>query len=406
MTERHLETTAAQLRASLAGGLLVEDHQTDFKRELGTTARASKDLAVDAASLAVDGGRLYIGVDEDGDPPSLNPIELAGLAERVDQIAASRVQPPLHVRCHQIPEPDAAAGHGYLVVVVLPSPDAPHQVDGKYRGRGDTTNRALTDPEVRDLLARRSRAGTDAAALLTAEIQRDPTTGILVQEHAHLFVVAQPVYGADDLLYRRIPDGDWASWLRNELLAGPMMRGLSSPGWEPDLKSTADQVARRAAGWALHSSWISQDRRLLHEGGGPVAERDLLDLEVREDGGLRLFCGRGSDTPGEARVLFMDLVAGLTWRLVRAALTVAETAQYYGSWNLGVALTNLRGVQAWSPRAINRYPTLYSEDEYRQTRQVTYEQLAGGRQGVLDQLVGRLARSLSASFTMAEVGSP
>lgn len=396
MAERHLEQTVDQLRASLVGELLVEDHHTDFKRQLDEGAKANKELAVDVASFAVDGGRLYIGVNEEDHPPSLHPVQIEGLAERIDQVARSRIRPPLHLRCHQIVEPEAPE-KGYLVVVVPPSPDAPHQVDGRYRGRGDTTNRVLSDSEVRDLLARRARTASSADELLSVEIQRDPTLGSDLRQHAHLFAVAQPVHGDEDLLHRHVPDGDWRSWLRLQILEGPTVRGLPS-SWSPDIGS-ATYISRRADGWTVHTPSTATNGGLETE--SPAREYNLLELEVREDGGLRLVCGRGSAAIEGIRVLFVELVAGLTWRVARAALTVAETAEYYGAWDLGLALTNMRGVQAYNKNWLRRASaTAYSKDEYRRTSRVSYEQLAGDLKGVVTRLAEPLGRALSTPINL------
>ncbi len=407
MPERYLEETAEQLRASLAAGLLFENSHTDFKRELGTGRAANGDLAIDLASFGIHGGRVYIGVvDEKQRPPPLHPIALSGLAERIDQVARTRIQPPLHIRCHEILDADASAGHGYLVVIVPPSPYAPHQVDGKYRGRGDKTNRVLPDAEVRELLAARRRVDEDGEARLAVEMQRDPTLSSGANRfwhQAHLFVMADPVFGDRELLHAAIPDGDWESWLRSSIREG-MGRRLTKH-WEPDMGSYATQTSRRADGWALHSTSLPQNRRP-DVNDDQTHEKDMLELEINEDGSVRLFCGAGSAYQNNVRVLFPELIAGLTWRALEATATVAKTARYYGPWDLGLGLSNMRNVQAFPPHRGPRSAPLYSKDEYRQTARVTYEQLTGDRDALLHRLVGRLARSLVIPFGIAEVTTP
>jgi uridine phosphorylase len=54
-------------------------------------------LAKDVASFSLDGGTILIGVDEATSPPSLTPVVLNGLPERVEQIAAMRVDEPVLV---------------------------------------------------------------------------------------------------------------------------------------------------------------------------------------------------------------------------------------------------------------------------------------------------------------------
>lgn len=124
-------------------GRLDEHAWCELKRELAPRSKSSNlELARDLASLAVDGGSLYIGVDEkapDGNP--LRPQPLAGLRERVDQVAQSRVTPALFIESYEIPA-SGQPGHGYLEVVVPASADAPHQVEGTYYGRSDTGSAA------------------------------------------------------------------------------------------------------------------------------------------------------------------------------------------------------------------------------------------------------------------------
>jgi hypothetical protein len=109
-------------------------------------------------------------------------------------------------------------------------------------------------------------------------------------------------------------------------------------------------------------------------------EKRLLDLEIGEDGSLRLFCGRASDTfgtrfiPDEAtEAVFESLVLGLTKRLVLIAATIADTTDYLGPWDFGVAVVGLSGLV--SLRLVQRAtwaPTPYSEKYYRQTVRATH----------------------------------
>ena len=91
-----------------AGGLLDESHRLELKRELPSANRASNtELAKDLASLAVDGGLLVIGIeDRDSRAGNVCGVLLAGLADRVDQVARDKVRPSLVVRSHPIADPD------------------------------------------------------------------------------------------------------------------------------------------------------------------------------------------------------------------------------------------------------------------------------------------------------------
>ncbi len=135
-----LPTSEDQLRDALDQGILTERHTLDFKRELPSGRGENKELARDLAQFAVDGGVLIIGVDDNA---HLTPVDFRGLRERIDQVARDLIDEPLHVRIETIPGADPR--EGYLLVTVPPSPTAPHQVDGRYYGRGDTTKHVLPD---------------------------------------------------------------------------------------------------------------------------------------------------------------------------------------------------------------------------------------------------------------------
>jgi hypothetical protein len=331
MVGRWLPKNEAELRSALASGALSEGHFFDAKQELGSGPKGSRRLAADLASFAVDGGLIAVGVAEDKESGNLElrPLALDGLAERVDQVARSVVDPPLHVGCADLPA-DVGAGLGYLLITVPASPLAPHMVDGKYRGRGDTTNLILTDAEVRRLHERAMLTRERAVRLLGEEVARDPSPPV-DHTQAHLFVIAQPVSADPELLLRAITPTSLSEWVCKRVLSGPPCRAAGQ-SFSPDLGSTANDVSRRADGVALASYYLGPGRvPQPSRDGEPVDETTLLDLEVREDGGLRLFCGRASDVVGESRVAFEALIAGLTLRVLLAAAEVMAATRYGGS---------------------------------------------------------------------------
>ena len=186
--------TEADLQEAIDNGL-TETHYVDFKRELEDTKKANKDLAQDVAALAVDGGTLIIGVDEKGEgaPPRRTPVILAGLAERVIQVAGMRPDEGVPVRTFAVPSSDDP-GRGYLFVRVFPSPRAPHMVDDKYYGRTDKTNRPLSDAEVERLIAQRLTQQKDMLAFTREALERllfgapDPAPPMMV-------LLAEPMGG-------------------------------------------------------------------------------------------------------------------------------------------------------------------------------------------------------------------
>lgn len=397
MVDRYLAQTEEQLDQLGAEGLLAEDHHIDLKQELTSGSRANKELARDLASFAIDGGALYIGLAEGtpGVPPKLHPVSLHGLPERIDQVARSAISPPLAVHPRVIPS-GGSPDSGYLVVRVPPSPDAPHMVDGRYWGRGAVTKEPLADAQVREIFERRSRARGNAAQLLAAVIERDPTPSTL-RTQAHLFLLARPLFAPDDLLLRAFGTTSGERWLGENVLRGEPADAPSR--WAPDLGSSASNVARRALGWALHSYEMGPDRLLRSaREDRPALESGLLDIEFDEAGTIRLFCGRASDNLNSTtRVVLEAVIAGLTRRVVVTAAVLARESSYFGPWILGLAVTNLRGaVSYYASQHLIGQALTFSEDDYRMTTEASFEDLQGNHDELVQRLFGRLNRALTA----------
>ncbi len=351
-------------------------------------------MAKDLAAFAVDGGQIIIGVDEnDHGPPTVRPVVLAGLKERVDQIARSAVAPPLAVRCVELPTTEDPT-RGCLIVVVPSSPAAPHQAVERLWGRGDTTNYVMPPAEISALYERRALRRADVDALLDAEIARDPTP-VDLRQLGHLFVVAQPWAADDELFLRALAGQNFSTWLHKTL--SPT---LAPSGWAPDI-ANASSSCRRARGWAVHDYCISEARAVRPNGELAAREKHLLDMEVHEDGGVRLFAGRATDIVGDA-ARFMDVVvAGLVLRVVETARTVADTTGFFGSWQFGVALTNMRG--AVSHEASMNFmanPSGFSESTYRRTCAATYEDLTTDVVAVASLLASPLLRGFQSPFDL------
>jgi hypothetical protein len=99
--------TPADVQAAIDDGSLRERHWLDAKAMVGSKDGARKETARDLASFANDGGALLIGVAEDKQTRVLSvaPVDFAGLAEQIDQIARHRCDPPLYVVCHPLAGP-------------------------------------------------------------------------------------------------------------------------------------------------------------------------------------------------------------------------------------------------------------------------------------------------------------
>lgn len=377
----------AELRAVIAAGDLEETHFFEIKQDIAEGKGGGKELARDLAQFGIDGGILLVGVAETKDAsPSWHPtpIPLAGLSERVEQLARSAVDPPLNIRVDQFPA-DAAAAIGYLVVEVPASPRAPHMVDGLYFGRGDKTRHRLSDAEVMRLHAARRDSEEEINRLLDAEIARDPWP----QSHrGHLYLVAHPQMARQDLA-QNLLQGDVRRLLQ---VNGEATVEYNLQQWAPR-PSAAFHMPRRAHGVALCSPELRDGRQV--SSADDSSERTSLDIELREDGGVRVFLGRLTDERNSVPLILDGLAIAYATRLVEWARSVGFVTGYNGRWLLGVAGNGLRGRRSitFEERFMDEGPT-YDTDEYRQTTTAEYFELDEKPGDVVERLVGRLLRGL------------
>lgn len=117
-------TTEAALQAAATNGVLAETHNLDIKRELPRGSSGNRDIAKDIAAFSLDGGTIIVGVDETTSPPSLTPVPLDGLAERIEQIAATAVDEPALITTTAI-ESEQDPKLGYVLALVPISPRHP-----------------------------------------------------------------------------------------------------------------------------------------------------------------------------------------------------------------------------------------------------------------------------------------
>jgi hypothetical protein len=401
----HVPKTAEELEAAVRGGVLVEGRGFDAKADLQPGPRGNRALAIDLAAMAIDGGLVVVGVAEElrGAATFLSPqpIPLAGLRERVSQVALSRIDPPLTVTTRELAIDEV--GNGYLLILVPTSPDAPHMVEGQYRGRGDTTNYVMADAEVRRVQAQRHAARPDIRQELERAIAADPTPDTL-REQAHVFVLARPTVPTDPAMLQRVVGRTWQHWLRENVLNQPRRE------FWPDV-TQLDHVVRRPAGWAI----IGNSLDTLRVVSDKAREREVFEVEVDEDGSLRLFAGAGSDVlppslPNAAqpanpqRWTWETLLSGLTWRMLLIAALITEATRYVGNWDIGFALTNAYGIASFPYGQIRmggrslgiadvRIP--FAASEYRATTEATYAEVTENRYAILERLLGRLNRALN-----------
>ncbi len=245
-------------------GVAEESDTLDFKRELPPAkGSANQELAKDITAMSVAGGLLLYGIAED--PKTLvasqvSPVVLAGVRERFQQIAGTRVAPGCVIEVVTIASPDDPA-MGVVVAAVPPSSFAPHMVDGRYPVRRGQTIAFLTETDVARLYERRT-------VMLTATTQSPAET------LRHAFVSPRgeddrPDAGtslADDVGRVRmvfLPVGPVAHprtpWLRDTLReayarTGTKVQRLLSDTHPPALHRLADWEPYEALGWSAGRS--------------------------------------------------------------------------------------------------------------------------------------------------------
>jgi hypothetical protein len=98
----------------------------------------------------------------------------------------------------------------------------------------------------------------------------------------HLYLLAQPEIVTEEIFLDLLGRGDAMQVLQEIIGQIRRDRGSATTGFEPDIDWLRHRVPR-AEGMALTS--YSPE-------GGPNREQSLLELVIREDGGIRLICGR------------------------------------------------------------------------------------------------------------------
>ncbi len=372
-----------------------ERHWIDVKRQVSTSESDKKEFARDVASFANDGGLLVIGVAEDkaNGTFSVAPVPLSGLPEQVDQILRSRCDPPLFVQCHPI-EDSGAEGSGVLLVEVPPSPLAPHMVDGRYHGRGDTTKYRLSDAEVVRLFGLRSARQVVARQLIDVEIARDPVP-VNREVESRLYAVARPLAAPPELLTEHL--------MGREIHDLVLARAGGSRHWQ-----RLDEVEPRAAGRGWHtyglnsrSLWLEFDK-----------VKTMCDLEIADNGALTLFASQlsswrnaGKDTT--QKFLDDDDAVAVVRGLVELTGALGTAYGYPGQWQLAVGMTNLlKGVSRRADLEWSNTPEdmlRYSADDYLNATTASTAECREHPGAVTHRLMYRLVRALGTADQSAEI---
>ncbi|MFG1774586.1 helix-turn-helix domain-containing protein [Nocardia salmonicida] len=389
--------TEAELQHAIEHGLLEETHYLDLKQALDPGKSANKKFAADIAAFALDGGTIIIGVDEgdDGATPQLHPIDLNGLPERVESIARTAVHEPVQITSTRIAADNSAPGHAYLIVHVPQSPCAPHMVDGRFYGRGDKTNRILSQEEVLRLHERRLRDRSDIIAetrrFLDGLNPRGDRSSIMA-------ILAEPVGAAEELL---VPLVDAAEWQRE---AFALLQAATQPNqhtYSPTVADSSD-FARRAGGVALTTGMHNTPP---WEGGDRATE-----LTFHENGSLTLASERTVMTRKipvqpprpDIEVVFEQLIIGNIDLLTRLVALVADKYGFTGSWRFGLVITGLAGTHSYSLNekiGFGPQGTPYSAATYERATTASLLDLTNNPRAITETLVAPLLRGLGSATT-------
>jgi hypothetical protein len=364
-----------EILAAIEAGDLNETSSFDAKEALPMHGK-SKDLAVDVAAMANDGGVLLYGVGEDehGRPAIVSPIKLHGAKERVDQIVRTSISEPPTIEIHEIPAENHAEV-GYLAVTIPSSSRAPHMVtvgkDHRFYGRSATGNVRLSEGDVARLYERRRRWEVDREKILDDAIAAGP-----IESHddfAYLYLGARPVVLREDMLDSARGEQHVVQFLNglfSVAVSEEVFPRSHGKGYSPDLVDN-NSFERRADGWAT-SQGLGAD----WQGFGPG---HALSLEIGLDGSGHLFCGRAAERANSGSLQFFeDLVAGLTARFLSVLGGLYAAGTYLGPVDVGIAVTGLEEAisRKLSQHLTSRHFLLpYGKNEYRRTERFSAHML-------------------------------
>lgn len=390
-------TRIEDFERAVSEGVLDERHDFDAKRQLPSSG---KELAKDIAAMTTDGGMLVYGVAEDSDsrPRILAPINLAGAAERIDQIVqhsisgAPRVE-FVHLRLSDDEE------RGYLIVLVPASPEAPHQVqvggDRRFYGRSDTGNRRLSEEEIARLYERRRSQQVDREHLLAECIAQSPFGPAEAGRHAFLQAFARPAVPDDDLWDRASADCGGEDELLQRLRAATAAIGAVRWGGR-DLGLYSRWDRRGADKWRLDATSETATNQ-------PPDPSRTAHADVAMDGRAYLFYGEAAALNrrhANGPELFVAYETGIALNLAQFFAILGalyEAGGLHGFVDVGMAVTGLQGAVS-SHRLGQPIPSFsmeaYGDQAALRTLRCDARDLAHDPADVMRRLTRRLMRAL------------
>lgn len=377
--------TEEEIVTAVTSGSLEETTIFDAKREIDSK---NAETAKDIAAMATDGGVIIYGIAEDDNkrPTILTPIQLAGQPEKITSIVRSSIAEPPEIKIWTIATKNDQS-RGYLVVVVPPSPRAPHMVvvkgENRYYGRTATGNIPLTEAEVSRLYERRQRWEVDRAGLLEQELTAAP---VKADDHlAFLHIVVRPVVPKESMLQdaaanrgREIEETLFVAVGIAEKPAVYPLRANITGFQAPQL-------------WRFYVEGIYGKLGADYYAGWNHGDPHLLDIRLDFNGSGHLFWSHAARRNESGFYFFVDRSAANTTRFVALLGELYDMANYVGAVDVGLAITGLDGsipfldlrrdVFGWQP---------YDRKEYRRTGRFSATEFKGNPIAVSRALLGPL----------------
>ncbi|MGW0355828.1 AlbA family DNA-binding domain-containing protein [Nocardia nova] len=375
--------TEKDLQLAADNGLLEETHHLDLKAELKAGDGGNREIAKDIASFAFDGGVIVIGIAENNGRPTLKPIPLAGLSERIEQVGLMKVSDPVQIRTKEI-QVDSDR-NGYLIVLIPPSARAPHMVDGKYYRRGDKTNVILSNVEVLQYHQFRLAAQRKAVDITSNIIDNSP---VWEPRLGLVAIAAVPTGAWGDMLAGLASSSTWKTEARN------LFASALSSRQKEYVPTPADALnpVRRPNGIGLPYG-LNQGRK--PDGSGAVGR--VVECFIGEDGHIEFLSERAFDFPNNQAIkyVFETLITGSAIYVASLAGKVGAQASYHGGWEFAIRITDLRDSRSWT---LINHPfdrgAIYTSNEYAKAAAASTAELLEHPEYVAGDLTFPLLRSL------------
>jgi hypothetical protein len=294
---------------------------------------------------------------------------------QIVQTSVSEV-PFIESRRYELPDDPS---RGYLLVIVPPSPRAPHQVivgdDRRFYGRGDKGNRRLNEQEIAALYTQRHQTAVNLEGRLAEAVQFARFAP--VDSFGQLYAFVQPVppsaalwdaavsaSGGRDQLQKRLSDA---------IAAAPAVGGH-----DPNFSGLLRWYPEGAEAWRLSTQTNLSD--------DPDRAIYTAEITMNIDGRAVLFSGhiarrfsRDSNVPNEEgrKYLYEVNAAANLAALFTYMSAFFEAASYFGPLDCGILLTGIndsfsvgrfQGVEDW--RIMWPDQPHFNADRYSHVRQL------------------------------------